>query len=198
MLKNIFMVRHGETDWNLQERVQGWSDIPLNETGLKQANDVAKKIQNFSIGAIYASDLQRTKKTAEIIDSFLHIGYKTNKNLRETNFGDAEGLTRYEKETKFADIMKQINDKDNPKRDDVKIPNGESRNEVISRFHQGVYEICTQENADNILLCIHRSLINTLLLLYRGEMAEIDNCAVIKSVFDTKTKTFLNIDLLKL
>jgi len=66
-MKNIYLVRHGQTDWNVQERWQGITDNPLNETGRGQAREVAKEVSKIKIDHIFSSDLIRAVETAQII-----------------------------------------------------------------------------------------------------------------------------------
>ena len=90
----VILIRHGETDYNLESRIMGWKKIPLNHNGKQQISILAKILDNqYSISKMYCSDLLRTKQTAEIINTKLEISeviYKTN--LREHSFGDWEGL----------------------------------------------------------------------------------------------------------
>ena len=64
----IYLVRHGQTDWNLKKKLQGHTDISLNESGRMQAREIAEKISKCKITRIICSDLARAKETAEIID----------------------------------------------------------------------------------------------------------------------------------
>ena len=66
-MTTIYMVRHGETEWNAAHRMQGWSDIPLNEKGREQASFAARKFESIPLDAIYTSPLKRAADTAEII-----------------------------------------------------------------------------------------------------------------------------------
>ena len=87
----FIFLRHGETDWNKQNIAMGQQDIPLNETGLKQAHKAAEILKNVPIGSIISSTLTRAEQTAEIISSHLEIGYQTDHGLREFSLGVLEG-----------------------------------------------------------------------------------------------------------
>ena len=63
----LYLMRHGQTDWNAEEKVQGWNDTPLNETGAEQARAAAGKLSGEKIETIYASDFKRARKSADII-----------------------------------------------------------------------------------------------------------------------------------
>jgi broad specificity phosphatase PhoE len=92
----LILVRHGETDWNLQQRVQGSVNTPLNRKGLEQARKVALRLKNEKIDAIYSSDLKRAKQTADAIAKPHKIPVKTDNLLRERSFGKMEGMLRDE------------------------------------------------------------------------------------------------------
>ena len=87
----IYVIRHGQTNWNVEEIIQGKKDIELNEVGIRQAYEVKEKLNMLNIDLIMCSPLKRTKKTAEIInqDKNLNIIYK--KELIERDLGDFEG-----------------------------------------------------------------------------------------------------------
>jgi broad specificity phosphatase PhoE len=93
----IFMTRHGETDWNLEGRWQGHTDVPLNETGRAQARLIAEALRGEGLAGLVASDLSRARETAEIVGASLglEVAY-VDADLRERMFGVFEGLTRVE------------------------------------------------------------------------------------------------------
>lgn len=90
----LYLMRHGQTDWNAEEKVQGWNDTPLNETGAEQARAAAGKLSGEKIETIYASDFKRARKSADIISGILDLPVHYTKRLREMNFGKAEGLKK--------------------------------------------------------------------------------------------------------
>lgn len=90
----IYLVRHGETNWNIEKKTQGHTDIPLNDTGIYQAELVSDIIKDFNIKKIYSSDLLRTLKTAEIINKNFKFDILTDNRLREIMYGDLEGVPR--------------------------------------------------------------------------------------------------------
>ena len=95
----IYLTRHGQTDWNVQKKVMGRCDEPLNETGLKQAEETRKSLLNTKIDIILCSPLQRAKKTAEVINTGRNIPIVYDERIIERDFGEFEG-----KETKDFDF----------------------------------------------------------------------------------------------
>ena len=88
----LYLVRHGQTDWNLEGKAQGHSDIPLNETGVHQAEELRDKLKGLDFDVCYSSPLKRAAQTAEIVaDGCTKIVFDDD--LKERNFGDYEGKT---------------------------------------------------------------------------------------------------------
>lgn len=88
----IYIVRHGQTDWNVEHRKQGQIDIPLNEAGKNEARLCGEKIATLHIDQIISSDLSRAKETANIINEFFSVPVHFDSRLREINFGDLQGI----------------------------------------------------------------------------------------------------------
>ena len=87
----IYLLRHGQTNWNLEHKIQGHLDIPLNEKGRKDALICAKRLTSLQIDRIISSDLSRARETADIINEFLSLPIDVDVRLREINFGDLQG-----------------------------------------------------------------------------------------------------------
>lgn len=86
-MQQIFLVRHGETQWNAERRLQGQSNSPLTEQGQQQAKRVGERVAAYGITHIISSDLGRAKQTAEIIAEFTGCPVSTDPRLRELNMG---------------------------------------------------------------------------------------------------------------
>jgi probable phosphoglycerate mutase len=97
----VLAVRHGETDWNLESRIQGQLDVPLNAIGRWQAGRLARALGGEAVDAIYASDLSRTLQTAEPAARERGLGVSADSGLRERAFGVFEGLTFAEIELRW-------------------------------------------------------------------------------------------------
>ena len=99
-MATLLLSRHGETDWNRSHRWQGFTGPPLNETGRRQARELAARLHR--IDAIYSSDSERARETAEIVAARLGLPVTQDRRLREVNFGEWEGLTRQEINERYA------------------------------------------------------------------------------------------------
>lgn len=104
---NWFLVRHGETDWNREERIQGYSDTRLNENGIAQAEAAADFLKDKHIGLIVSSDLARAKKTAEIIAKATGAEIVLDAALREMDFGSLEGMPIPEVNKKYGGFLER-------------------------------------------------------------------------------------------
>ena len=96
-MATLLLVRHGETDWNAEGRLQGHTDRPLNDYGRRQARTLAEQLAAEQVDAIYASDLARARETAEIVGEQLHLPVVLDPDLREKDWGNWEGLTSTER-----------------------------------------------------------------------------------------------------
>jgi broad specificity phosphatase PhoE len=126
---SLFLVRHGETDWNVAGRWQGQTDIPLNEAGRAQARALAERMRGEGLVTIASSDLLRARTTAEIVAAELGLALSVvDRRLREQSFGELEGLTARESEERFPEAWaRYVADwRTTP-------PGGESGTEVLAR-----------------------------------------------------------------
>ena len=101
---HLFLVRHGETDWNNARRIQGNTDTPLNANGIAQAQQLAARIAGEKIDALYASPLARARATAEIIQRQCGVALEFDDRLKEKGLGDLEGLTVDEFQARYPDL----------------------------------------------------------------------------------------------
>jgi broad specificity phosphatase PhoE len=94
----LLLVRHGETDWNADGRLQGHTDRPLTDFGRRQARQLAEELEREELEAIYSSDLARARETAEIVGERLELPVVLDADLREKDWGNWEGLTAVERD----------------------------------------------------------------------------------------------------
>ena len=154
----IYLVRHGETDWNLAGRLQGSTDIPLNEQGKQSALKTAHyfKANDIAICCIMTSPLTRAKQTARIIADVLSIPVLEQQALTERCFGEAEGLTAEERELKFPN-------QDIPGLEDIKV--------VRQRVWNVLQTVATTHADESIIIVSHGGVINAVLsILSNGEI----------------------------
>lgn len=133
MHKDFYIFRHGETDYNKEKRWQGCGiDIPLNQTGILQAQELAKHLEGKGIEHIYSSNLKRALQTAQIVAERLKIGVDVIPDLREGCFGKAEGMLKKDIAQQYADIFSQWYA---PQDDmNLRFPGGESKLEMQQRM----------------------------------------------------------------
>ncbi len=98
----LFVFRHGETDWNKELRFQGHTDIPLNGSGIEQAEVLARKLRPFAPQVILSSDLVRARETARIANEGLGVPVIVSEKLRECQLGEAEGVFQYKITERFG------------------------------------------------------------------------------------------------
>ncbi len=97
-MTTLLLVRHGETDWNAEGRLQGQTDRPLSDYGRRQARQLAEELADEDLAAIYASDLARARQTAEIVGERIGLPVELDAGLREKDWGTWEGLTAVERD----------------------------------------------------------------------------------------------------
>lgn len=97
-MTTLLLVRHGETDWNAEGRLQGHTDRPLSDYGRRQARRLAEELEGEELEAIYSSDLARAHETAEIVGERLGLPVALEPDLREKDWGTWEGLNAVERD----------------------------------------------------------------------------------------------------
>ncbi|MCK1998637.1 histidine phosphatase family protein [Psychrobacillus psychrodurans] len=152
----ICLVRHGETDWNVIGKLQGRTDIPLNEAGILQAEECSEFLKTSQWDVIITSPLKRAKQTAEIINKNVIVPVVEMEEFLERDYGDAEGMTYEERISKFPNKI---------------YPNQEDRASFNKRVIDGIEKINQRYGDNKILLVAHGAVINTVLaILSNGEI----------------------------
>jgi broad specificity phosphatase PhoE len=148
-----FLVRHGETDWNVEGRAQGQMHVPLNDKGLAQAEAIAARLRPMRFTAAYASDLRRVTQTAEAIMRGRDLPLATLPALRERSFGEWESLTFTEMEARYPERYAALFAGD----DTSAPPGGESERQLYERVAAGVDRLREQHGGDdgNLLVVAH-------------------------------------------
>ena len=154
----IGLLRHGQTDWNIDFRLQGITDIPLNDTGLAQARDVGKLIRSDDWDVLISSPLSRALSTAAIVAEESGMsGYSVEPLLLERAFGEAEGLTHEEWKTRYANLEV--------------LPGGESLSELADRAWTLLETLAATYSGQRVLTVSHGALIRKIVkLVSNGEL----------------------------
>jgi broad specificity phosphatase PhoE len=146
----LYLVRHGETDWNRQRRIQGLTDIALNDAGREQARATGRRLATRTWDGVYTSPLSRAFETAEIIAAELGLPEPTPVDaLVERNYGDAEGLD-------FAQVDRRW-----PERGDV--PGQETREEVVARVLPALRALAAEHAGESLVVVSHGGAIRAVL-----------------------------------
>ena len=141
----IFLIRHGQTDWNVNKRLQGHTDIPLNEHGRKQAAALKNILGEFSLDAFFSSDLSRAYETAELARFDPATPIITEVGLRESALGEAEGLFVEDLHLKFPDAYKRwLGVGKGKESDDYSFPGGESKLQHRARMEKALHGLFDQ------------------------------------------------------
>jgi alpha-ribazole phosphatase len=155
----LFLIRHGQTDWNLEGKIQGSCDIELNNTGIAQAEELSRKAleNNYRFSKIYSSKQKRALRTAEILSRAINVDYIATKGLEEINLGQWEGLSWAEVKGNFP---KEYEEWYNNRRY-TKAPKGESYQDMLERVLAVIYKIIN-ENSEDVAIVTHGAVIMCL------------------------------------
>jgi len=161
----IIAIRHGETAWNVDARIQGQLDIPLNATGHWQARRLAQALaERDPIHAIYTSDLARARATAQAVSDALGVPLTAHAGLRERGFGRFEGKTFGEIEAAWPDEAWRWR-----KRDPHWAPEGgESLLQVRERVARTVHRLAKRHGGEQIVLVVHGGVLDQLYRVATG------------------------------
>lgn len=158
------LIRHGQTDWNLEGRYQGQSDVPLNLVGRSQAEELALQLRGKGIKAIFSSDLQRASETAKIIGSSLKLPVITDSRLREINQGEWEGQLVGILKERYSKLWEQR--KEDPA--NIRPPGGETVGEVAVRMYEVLDEIANRFPDSKVIISSHGLALATVICKSKG------------------------------
>ena len=161
-------MRHGETDWNREHRVQGHTDVPLNAHGRDQARVLAEELADVRLGGVYSSDLSRARETAAAVALAQALDVDVDPRLREKNFGSWEGLTDVEIAARFPDAVRG------------RWGDGETTEEVAARAIEAVEVICSRHGDAAVLVVSHGGPLRAILAHLAVEHGPIRNCQVFR------------------
>lgn len=162
----IYLVRHGETKWNVRGRLQGHTDAPLTRKGKRQARKLGRLLKDIHFDAVYSSDLLRAKRTAQIATLEKKLAVKTSQALRERRFGKHEGKTVHAFREEFKHMYAKY---DNELTEEERRPFNfdgeiESDEKLISRFITFLREIAVAHSGQTVLVVSHGGTIRAFLI----------------------------------
>ena len=180
----LYIVRHGETEWNVIKRFQGQLNTPLTEKGMEKLRKTGKKLENVLFDQVYTSELGRTVASAEIILNE-NNGYKNNKlelqklaELNEVYFGVWQGLTYEEVFLKYPE--EADNYFYNVKNYNAENVEAENLKDALERFLKGINKILNRHKSGNILVVTHGTVFEMFI-----------NYVENKSIFDIDERTLM-------
>lgn len=167
MPKTIYIIRHGETDYNRERRMQGWLDIPLNDVGHSQARDAANKLVGHKLHALYSSDLVRAYQTATYVSQTLRIEIKKTTALRETDMGIFAGWAwETEPDEQKEKLWKEFEHARNNHTLAWNAHQGESIGEMLARVTGFLSSLPTTHPNESVGIVTHGGTINRILEYY--------------------------------
>lgn len=195
-MSRIVLVRHGQTEWNRVERFRGRADVPLNETGLAQAEATGRRVAaQWHPVAIYSSPLSRAMKTAEAIAEHFALPVQTHPGLIDIDYGDWQGLTPEEARARWQPMVDAWYNTPHLAR----IPRGETLDDLRTRGMAMVNEIVARHAEQTVVLVGH-TVINRVILLAilglnndRFWRIKQDTCAI--NVFEASNGDFTLVSL---
>ena len=155
-MTEIWLVRHGETPWNAERRVQGWEDIGLNETGVEQARALGRHIKNLTqagqrLDAVYTSDLKRAHATAQTVADEVGLPLNIHKGVRERHFGVLQGLVYDEMDAHAPEAAAIWRARD----PNAELPGGESLGFFYARVVEAINEIAARHVDQRVMVVSH-------------------------------------------
>lgn len=164
MTTRLCIVRHGETAWNAEHRVQGQLDIPLNEIGLRQAQAVGRTLKDERFDAIYSSDLVRARQTAQPSANLFSMKILLEKDLRERHYGIFERLTYAEVKVRYPEDYARFEARD----PEYAFRTGESLKDFSARSIAVISRIVNEHEDESILVFTHGGVLDKLYRFITG------------------------------
>jgi broad specificity phosphatase PhoE len=163
-LTRFILVRHGETEWNRNERFRGRADLSLNENGHRQAEAAALKLKGRDAAAIYASPMKRTLETADPISRELGVSVTPTEGLIDIDYGEWQGLSLEEANTKDSVMYHKWHHSPH----EVRFPGGEGLAHVRDRVVAAVHEIAAGHDKQTVVLVSHKVVCQVLICAMFG------------------------------
>lgn len=163
------LVRHGETAWNAERRIQGHLDLPLNDTGRAQADALAAALATQHFDAVHSSDLERARTTAEAVARRLALAVHTDPALRERDYGDFQGLTYVQAEQRFPEDYARL-----IAREPGHVPpgGGESLADLATRVREALTRVAMAHAGGRVLVVTHGGVLDAAHRMATGKTLE--------------------------
>ena len=158
MTTRFIVVRHGETQWNVESRIQGHTDSPLTDKGLQQAEAIAARLAREDFDALVSSDLGRALHTAQAIARRCKHEVIADPRLRERSFGEGEGMTYGEVDYHWPDAFSRVRETD----PDFVIPGGESRRQFHERIRDAFAALAAEHEGRRVAVVCHGGVLAAL------------------------------------
>ncbi len=173
----MLIIRHGQTDGNVREIVQGAGvDMPLNDTGRAQAAALGEKLKAFDLPVIYCSEMLRARQTAEIAAAETGSVVRPVAGLEEVHFGEAEGMLSSEAHKIYGHVFEVINNEESPGRFDISLPGGETINQSVERALNALRQIAGESMSPVVGVVSHGALMYNLYYRFFETSRRFDNC----------------------
>ena len=161
----IILIRHGETDWNTQTRIQGHIDIALNRRGRWQAQRLGAALADEGLAAVYSSDLQRARETAQAVADASGLSVQVSPTLRERAFGSFEGHTFAEIEARWPEQAMRWRRRD----PSFGPPGGETLQAFFERSVQAVHDLAAAHHGQAVAMVAHGGVLDCLYRAATGQ-----------------------------
>ena len=180
MPTTLVLVRHGETDWNREHRLQGHADTPLNDAGRRQAGELGALLSGERIAAVYTSPLRRANETARVIADRLGLAVVEHEALREIDVGDWQGMTLDEVRARYPERLDEASH--------AGWPNGETHDQLGARVLPALLGLGPRHAGESILGVTHAGPLRVALAAAAGlsyeqsrtRIGSLENCAVFR------------------
>lgn len=161
---NLYVVRHGQTEWNIMKKMQGSADIPLNAKGILQGNITKSNLDSIPIDLIFCSPLIRARQTAEIINSDRNLDIIFDERLTERNYGEFEGVHKSTFDYNgFWSYNKNLS-----------YDNAKNIQDFFKRIYQFLDEIKSMYSDKNVLMVVHAGVMKAIECYANGMMKDED------------------------
>jgi probable phosphoglycerate mutase len=194
MNRVFYIFRHGETDWNIERRCQGHTNIPLNSNGLMQARDLAARLEHVPLDIIVTSDLERALVTGRTVAEKKSIPLIVDPRLRETHFGQAEGMLFNEAIEAFGPELWERLMNFKSEFDHIGFPGGETRKVARDRIVETLIHLIETTEYQSIGISTHGAALRNTLHTFLPEdhpTIAIPNCVLYRLVYIHDEKKFV-------